>query len=218
MFMAATTKRRWQALRARPHSGRGSCRTIASSWRERARRRSGCSRIRNDQALPIFEGVMGPPTPGHAIDQTATFERLAQRLVAIGLRRNSLARRLGSGLRPNGRHGHRQKSSRPAGQVHSLSPTARCPYSRNEPSSASSSPARPDREGSYRRFLGRTLDRSLDQRGVHQRPALDYEAERIELTVPLRKQHRRKAEPFGCLAKKRQIEAWSCVLASKGKP
>jgi hypothetical protein len=64
---------------------------------------------------------------------------------------------------------------------------------------------------------GRTLDRSLDQRRVHQRPALDYEAERIKLTVRLRKQHRRKAE-LSIVWRNRQIEAWPCVLASKGKP
>ena len=42
--------------------------------------------------------------------------------------------------------------------------------------------------------IGRPLDRSFDQGRVHQRAALDNQAERVELTVRLNKQRRRKAE------------------------
>ena len=56
MFMAVTTKRGWQAL------------------------------IKNLRSLlPVFERVMGSPAPRYAVVQTATFERLAERLAVIGL-------------------------------------------------------------------------------------------------------------------------------------
>jgi hypothetical protein len=41
--------------------------------------------------------------------------------------------------------------------------------------------------------LGRTLGRSLNQRRLHERAALHREAERVELSVRLRQQRRRKA-------------------------
>ena len=49
--------------------------------------------------------------------------------------------------------------------------------------------------------IGRLFDRSRDQRRVHERAALDDEAERIELTVRLKKQRRRKTKLVDRLAK-----------------
>src|SRR5277367_777413 len=38
-----------------------------------------------EEPLPIFERMMGPAAPRHAVDQTAPFKRLAEGLAAIGL-------------------------------------------------------------------------------------------------------------------------------------
>ena len=65
--------------------------------------------------------------------------------------------------------------------------------------------------------VGRLFDRCRDQGRVHQRAALDDEAERIELPVRLGKQNRRKVELVDRL-RKRQIEAWSGVSACSGNP
>src|ERR1700677_4971842 len=84
MFMAARTKRRWQALRARPQCGAHAVPLLHRrvSVLDAAVDAQGPGIV---EPLPIFERVVGPPAPGHAVDQTAPFERLAESLAAVGL-------------------------------------------------------------------------------------------------------------------------------------
>ena len=83
MFMAATTNRRWRALRGEAAIADTAQRTIASSRAVSAFDAAADARgPGNEEPLPIFERVMGPPAPSHAVDQTAPSERLAEGLAA----------------------------------------------------------------------------------------------------------------------------------------